>query len=181
DVEFNAPDGFMARFDDEYQKGIVAKIVVFVEIIIPAKIFYRPFDLPSHPLNKKKCAEYPENFEKDFSDYLIKCSDGYSMPSLKMVLNVSSKFMRDHFKESKENEFFCEHKIDVVKPVILYLHSLCFKIPKSFDIDYAQRLLKAIDFFEPEHKSGIRKSIHKSLCQKFAEVHVRFLPNFINF
>uniref|UniRef100_A0A914P9T5 Uncharacterized protein n=1 Tax=Panagrolaimus davidi TaxID=227884 RepID=A0A914P9T5_9BILA len=85
-----------------------------------------------------------------------------------MVLNVSSKFMKKHFKESKENELIVEHKIDVVKHVILYLHSLCFKMPKFYDLDFADRLLKAIDSFEPEHRSSIKDSIHKSLCQKFA-------------
>uniref|UniRef100_A0A914PFT4 BTB domain-containing protein n=1 Tax=Panagrolaimus davidi TaxID=227884 RepID=A0A914PFT4_9BILA len=170
----------MARFNDEYQKGKVAKIVIFVEVILPAKFFYRSFDLLLHPLNKKICAEYPENFEEDFrfeflkdSDYTIKCPDG-AVPALKMVLNASSKFMHNHFKESKENEFICEHKIDVIKPVILYLHSLCFKMPKSYNLDFVERLLKTIDFFDPEHKSDIKNPIHKSLCQKFAEE----TPNF---
>uniref|UniRef100_A0AC35G7N4 Uncharacterized protein n=1 Tax=Panagrolaimus sp. PS1159 TaxID=55785 RepID=A0AC35G7N4_9BILA len=88
--------------------GAVAKIVILIALSFSTQVFFRPFDLPSHPFNKKKCAEYPENFEKDFrfeflkdSDYLIKCSDGHSMPALKMVLNVSSKFMHTHFKESK--------------------------------------------------------------------------------
>uniref|UniRef100_A0AC35FKU8 Uncharacterized protein n=1 Tax=Panagrolaimus sp. PS1159 TaxID=55785 RepID=A0AC35FKU8_9BILA len=86
-----------------------------------------------------------------------------------MVLNVSSEFMRDHFKESKENEFICEHKIDVIKPVILYLHSLCFEMPKTYDIDFVDRLLKAIDLFDPVHKRQIMQSIHLSLCRKFVE------------
>uniref|UniRef100_A0A914Q8S7 Uncharacterized protein n=1 Tax=Panagrolaimus davidi TaxID=227884 RepID=A0A914Q8S7_9BILA len=103
-------------------------------------------------------------------DYSIKCSDGYSMPALKMVLNVSSYFMHNHFTESKENEFICEHKIDVIKPVILYLHSLCFKMPKSYNLDFVDRLLDAIDFFSPEHRDEIENVIEHSLCNKFVEV-----------
>uniref|UniRef100_A0A914R185 Uncharacterized protein n=1 Tax=Panagrolaimus davidi TaxID=227884 RepID=A0A914R185_9BILA len=172
--KFKTPDGFLTKFHDEFVNGKVAEVVFLVEIIIPAMTFYRPFDLYKFFRNK-----YPENLETDFrfefmkeSDYSIKCSDGYLVPALKMVLNVSSKFMHNHFKESKENELIVEHKIDVVKPIILYLHSLCFKMPKCYDLDFVDRLLKAVDFFEPEHRSadrsGIKDSIHKSLCQKFA-------------
>uniref|UniRef100_A0A914QBW1 BTB domain-containing protein n=1 Tax=Panagrolaimus davidi TaxID=227884 RepID=A0A914QBW1_9BILA len=103
------------------------------------------------------------------NDYSIKCSDGYSMPAVGMVLNFSSEFMRKHLKESKENEFICEHKIDVIKPIIIYLHSLCFRMPKSFDIDFVDRLLDAIDFFDPEQRDEIEKVIEESLCNKFVE------------
>uniref|UniRef100_A0A914QAV8 Uncharacterized protein n=1 Tax=Panagrolaimus davidi TaxID=227884 RepID=A0A914QAV8_9BILA len=91
-----------------------------------------------------------------------------------MVLNVSSEFMRDHFKESKENEFICEHKIDVVKPIIIFLHSLCFQMPKTYDLDFADRLLKAIDFFEPVQKEQIYEFIDLSLSDKFCKESVNF-------
>uniref|UniRef100_A0A914QCI8 Uncharacterized protein n=1 Tax=Panagrolaimus davidi TaxID=227884 RepID=A0A914QCI8_9BILA len=91
-----------------------------------------------------------------------------------MVLNVSSEFMRDHFKESKENELIVEHKIDVVKPIIIFLHSLCFQMPKSHDLDFADRLLKAIDFFEPEQKEKMDDIISSSLCDKFCNESVNF-------
>uniref|UniRef100_A0AC35F5R7 Uncharacterized protein n=1 Tax=Panagrolaimus sp. PS1159 TaxID=55785 RepID=A0AC35F5R7_9BILA len=182
DVEFNTPEGFLTKFNDEFQKGKVAKIVIFVEVILSSKTFFYPFDHPLHYFYEKVCEEYPEDWENDFRyeflkdcDYLIKCSDGYSMPALKMVLNVSSKFMHNHFKESKENEFICEHKIDVIKPVILYLHSLCFEMPKFYDLDFARRLLKAIDFFDPENKFDIKKSIQQSLCQKLAKEPSNFV------
>uniref|UniRef100_A0A914PFX3 Uncharacterized protein n=1 Tax=Panagrolaimus davidi TaxID=227884 RepID=A0A914PFX3_9BILA len=101
------------------------------------------------------------------ADYTIKCPNDYSMPAVGM--DYSSEFMHNHFKESKENEFLCEHKIDVIKPIIIYIHSLCFQMPKTYDLDFVDRLLKAIDFFELENDSDIKESIHKSVCQKFVE------------
>uniref|UniRef100_A0AC35EZV6 BTB domain-containing protein n=1 Tax=Panagrolaimus sp. PS1159 TaxID=55785 RepID=A0AC35EZV6_9BILA len=79
-------------------------------------------------------------FVNHSSDYTIKCLDG-KMPASKCVLNVTSGFMEKHFKDSKSNELIVEHKIDVIEPLILYLHSKCFEMPKAFDFDYAQRLL----------------------------------------
>uniref|UniRef100_A0A914PDN6 BTB domain-containing protein n=1 Tax=Panagrolaimus davidi TaxID=227884 RepID=A0A914PDN6_9BILA len=178
-AEYCTPNGFLTKFNNAYQKREIAKMVIFVELILPAEIFLRPFDLPMPFLNEDM--EYPEDIENDFkfeflkdSDYSIRCSDGYSMPALKMVLNVSSKFMKKHFKELTENELIVEHKIDVVKPIIIYIHSLCFKMPKSFDIDFADRLLKAIDFFEPEQKEKMDDIINSSLCDKFCKESVNF-------
>uniref|UniRef100_A0AC35G6I7 Uncharacterized protein n=1 Tax=Panagrolaimus sp. PS1159 TaxID=55785 RepID=A0AC35G6I7_9BILA len=42
-------------------------------------------------------------------------------------------------------------------------------MPKTCDLDFVDRLLKAIDFFVLENEFDIKESIHKSLCQKFAE------------
>uniref|UniRef100_A0A914R5R7 BTB domain-containing protein n=1 Tax=Panagrolaimus davidi TaxID=227884 RepID=A0A914R5R7_9BILA len=179
---FFTPDGFMDELKDARKTGAVAKIVIIIALLLPTKIFFRPFDLPLHPLNKIICEEYPIDLEKDFrfeflndSDLSIKCPDG-TVPALKMVLNVSSKFMKKHFKESKENEFVCEHKIDVVKPLIIYLHSLCFQMSKTYDLDFVDRLLKAADFFDPVKKRQIFQSIHQSLCRKFVEELPDFEP-----
>uniref|UniRef100_A0A914R0M4 BTB domain-containing protein n=1 Tax=Panagrolaimus davidi TaxID=227884 RepID=A0A914R0M4_9BILA len=173
-VNFKSPEGFLAKFSDAFQRGKVAKIVVFVELKIPLKHFFRPFDLRLNYFKRKISGEYPENWENDYrfeflkdGDYSIKCSDGHSMPALKMVLNVSSNFIRDHFAELTENELIVGHKIDVIKPVILYLHSLCFQMPKSYNLDFVDRLLEAIDFFNPEHRDEIEKVIEHSLCNKF--------------
>uniref|UniRef100_A0A914PBU6 BTB domain-containing protein n=1 Tax=Panagrolaimus davidi TaxID=227884 RepID=A0A914PBU6_9BILA len=187
-IIFFTPDGFMDELKDACKTGAVepntmpSKIVIIIALLLPTKIFFRPFDLPLHPLNKKICEKYPIDLEKDFrfeflndSDFSIKCPDG-TVPALKMVLNVSSKFMHNHFKESKENEFVCEHRIDVVKPIIIYLHSLCFQMPKTYDLDFVDRLLKAIDFFDHVNNRQIFQSIELSLCQKFVEEVPDFEP-----
>uniref|UniRef100_A0A914QEP5 BTB domain-containing protein n=1 Tax=Panagrolaimus davidi TaxID=227884 RepID=A0A914QEP5_9BILA len=170
------PHGFLTRFYNAFQNRTALKAVIFFEITTSEKLFNRPFEHPLHPLNKKTCEEYPKAMENDFrfeflknSDYTIKCPDDYSMQAIGMVLNFSSEFMRKHFKESKENEFICEHRIDVIKPIIIYIHSLCFQMPKTYDLDFVDRLLEAIHFFELENESDIKKSIHKSICQKLVE------------
>uniref|UniRef100_A0AC35FNZ3 BTB domain-containing protein n=1 Tax=Panagrolaimus sp. PS1159 TaxID=55785 RepID=A0AC35FNZ3_9BILA len=180
-TKFETPEGFWTNFNDEFVKGNVAKLVTFVELILPAKIFCQPFDLPLHPLNMEHCNGYPEDIKKDFrfkflmdSDFTIKCPNDYSMPASKMALNLTSNFMRQYFEESKENEIIVEHEIDVVKAVIFYLHSLSFKMPKTYNLDFAERLLKAIDFFDHENKDDIKSCIEQSLGQKLAEDHVNF-------
>uniref|UniRef100_A0A914QS18 BTB domain-containing protein n=1 Tax=Panagrolaimus davidi TaxID=227884 RepID=A0A914QS18_9BILA len=171
---FGTPDGFMDELKGVCKTTAVGKVVIVVELLLPLKIFFRPFDHPLHPLNKEICAKYPENMQKDFtfeflndSDFSIKCPNDYSIPASKMLLNLTSKFMRKHFKKSKENELVVEHKIDVVKPIIYYLHSACFEIPKSYDLDFADRILKAIDFFVPVQERQIMQTIELSFCQKF--------------
>uniref|UniRef100_A0A914R0B1 BTB domain-containing protein n=1 Tax=Panagrolaimus davidi TaxID=227884 RepID=A0A914R0B1_9BILA len=105
------------------------------------------------------------------SDYSIKCPDG-SIPCRRIVLNLTSKLMRRHFAETKDVEMVVEHSMDVVKLVFTFLHSLCFKMPKFYDLDFAKRLLKVVDFFEPEQITNITSSIHQSLCKKFvSEIH----------
>uniref|UniRef100_A0AC35FFL5 Uncharacterized protein n=1 Tax=Panagrolaimus sp. PS1159 TaxID=55785 RepID=A0AC35FFL5_9BILA len=42
-------------------------------------------------------------------------------------------------------------------------------MPKTYDLDFVDHLLKAIDFFELENEFDIKESIHKSICQKFVE------------
>uniref|UniRef100_A0A914P4F1 BTB domain-containing protein n=1 Tax=Panagrolaimus davidi TaxID=227884 RepID=A0A914P4F1_9BILA len=173
---FYTPDGFMTRFYNDFQNGTALKAVIFFEITLSEKIFSRPFEHPLHVLYQNFCAKYPEDMENDFTfefmkdgDYTIKCPNDYAMLAVGMVLNFSSEFMRKHFKESKENEFLCEHKIDVIKPIIIYIHSLCFQMPKTYDIDFVDRLLKAVDFFVLENEFDIKESIHKSICQKLVE------------
>uniref|UniRef100_A0A914PZF7 BTB domain-containing protein n=1 Tax=Panagrolaimus davidi TaxID=227884 RepID=A0A914PZF7_9BILA len=173
---FYTPEEFMTRFHNAFQNGTALKGVIFFEITLSEKTFNRPFEHPLHRLYKNFCAEYPENMENDFrfefmkdGDYTIKCPDNYAMVAVGMVLNFSSEFMRKHLKESKENEFVCEHRIDVIKPIIIYIHSLCFQMPKTYDLDFVDRLLEAMDFFELENEFDIKESIHKSLCQKLVE------------
>uniref|UniRef100_A0A914PXY5 BTB domain-containing protein n=1 Tax=Panagrolaimus davidi TaxID=227884 RepID=A0A914PXY5_9BILA len=178
---FITPDGFMTRFRDAKAERRIKKIVVFVEIILPTKFFNAPFKYLS-PF-KQLCHKYPTNMEKDFrfaflkkSDYSIKCLDG-KMPALKCVLNVTSRFMEKHFAETKDIELIVEHRIDVINLLIFYLHSGCFEMPKSFDFDFVERLLKAIDYFElvPQtmFRSSMRgiltSSMQDSLCKKFVE------------
>uniref|UniRef100_A0AC35GDZ6 Uncharacterized protein n=1 Tax=Panagrolaimus sp. PS1159 TaxID=55785 RepID=A0AC35GDZ6_9BILA len=70
---------------------------------------------------------------------------------------------------------FLKQRIDVIKPLILYLHSKCFEMPKSFDLDYAERLFKVIDYFELvqenplSHLDLFTLTIHEGLCKKFVE------------
>uniref|UniRef100_A0AC35FD90 Uncharacterized protein n=1 Tax=Panagrolaimus sp. PS1159 TaxID=55785 RepID=A0AC35FD90_9BILA len=73
------------------------------------------------------------------------------MPALKWGLNVTSGCMKKHFKDSKSNELIVEHRIDVIEPLILYLHS------------------KSIDYFKLVHEKQLTKSIHEALCNKFIE------------
>uniref|UniRef100_A0A914RDU5 MATH domain-containing protein n=1 Tax=Panagrolaimus davidi TaxID=227884 RepID=A0A914RDU5_9BILA len=168
------PNEFMTKLKDAFQKEQFAKIVIFVELQIPSKYFLPPFG------RKKCCIEYPANFENDFKfgflkyiDYSIKCPDD-SVPALKIVLNQSSKFMEKHFMESKESELTVEHGIDVVKPIIYFLHSSYFQMPKSYNLDYVDRLMEALGFFEPVHERSAILSIQESLCQNFAKEPLNF-------
>uniref|UniRef100_A0A914Q4R6 Uncharacterized protein n=1 Tax=Panagrolaimus davidi TaxID=227884 RepID=A0A914Q4R6_9BILA len=171
DVNFQTPDGFMTKFRDAKEERRIKKIVVYVEIIFPTEYCYRPFK----DLSSQLCDEYPPNMEDDFrfaflkqSDYTIKCPDG-EMPAIKWGLNVSSAFMKNHFKDSKSNVLIVEHRIDVIQPIIRYLHSLTFEMPKSFTLDFAQRLLNAIEYFKPVNEKQLTRSIHYALCKKFVE------------
>uniref|UniRef100_A0A914QHZ9 Uncharacterized protein n=1 Tax=Panagrolaimus davidi TaxID=227884 RepID=A0A914QHZ9_9BILA len=69
---FNSPEGFMAKFCDAFQKGKVAKIVVFVELKILSKHFFRPFDLRLNYFKRKISGEYPENWENDYRFEFLK-------------------------------------------------------------------------------------------------------------
>uniref|UniRef100_A0AC35GZB4 Uncharacterized protein n=1 Tax=Panagrolaimus sp. PS1159 TaxID=55785 RepID=A0AC35GZB4_9BILA len=60
------PNGFMTKFDDEFQNDKAAKFVIFVELIIPLKYFVPPFG------RRKCCIEYPANFENNFKFAFLK-------------------------------------------------------------------------------------------------------------
>uniref|UniRef100_A0A914QT45 Uncharacterized protein n=1 Tax=Panagrolaimus davidi TaxID=227884 RepID=A0A914QT45_9BILA len=170
------PDEFLKKFRDDYEKGKVGKINVVIELILPSMYFYRPFDIIFDRLEYPD--EYPEEMESDFrfkfledGDYSITCPNNSSIQCRRSALNLTSKFMQKHFAETKDTELVVEHSIDVVKPIIYYLHSACFEMPKSYNLDFADRLLKAVDFFDPKskYKSDITESIQKSLCRKLVE------------
>uniref|UniRef100_A0AC35G5W2 Uncharacterized protein n=1 Tax=Panagrolaimus sp. PS1159 TaxID=55785 RepID=A0AC35G5W2_9BILA len=196
---FKTPEGYMIKIMEAVNKKIIRRMVIFVELHLPTKYFYRPFEKPTSYLLGSFCDEYPEDMTKDCrfgfmnkSDFSIKCPDG-SIPCRRIVLNLTSKLMRRHFAETKDIamvvedsldvlmrrhfaetkdvEMVVEDSIDVVKPVVTFLHSLCFKMPKFYDLDFAKRLLKAVDLFEPEQISNITSSIHhhfaKNLFLKF--------------
>uniref|UniRef100_A0A914R9C5 Uncharacterized protein n=1 Tax=Panagrolaimus davidi TaxID=227884 RepID=A0A914R9C5_9BILA len=175
---FKTPEGYMAKIMDAINKKTIRRMVIFIELHLPTKYFYRPFEKPTSYLLRSFCDEYPEDMTKDCrfgfmnkSDYSIKCPDG-SISCRRIVLNLTSKLMRKHFAETKDTEMVVEHSIDVIKPVVTFLHSLCFQMPKFYDLDFAKRLLKAVDFFEPEQITNIQSSIHQSLCKKFvSEIH----------
>uniref|UniRef100_A0A914QB25 MATH domain-containing protein n=1 Tax=Panagrolaimus davidi TaxID=227884 RepID=A0A914QB25_9BILA len=66
DEEYRTPDGFLTKFNNAYQKREIAKMVIFVELILHAKTFLCPFDLRLNFLYGDVCMEYPEDIENDF-------------------------------------------------------------------------------------------------------------------
>ena len=85
-------------------------------------------------------------------------------------LSLSSKYFRNLIPTFQGNGIAVPHFLDVVKPIIMCLHSLCFEIPESYDLEYIYRLLKAINFFLPLNKNDIMVRIQHALCRKLADV-----------
>uniref|UniRef100_A0A914Y1H5 Uncharacterized protein n=1 Tax=Panagrolaimus superbus TaxID=310955 RepID=A0A914Y1H5_9BILA len=73
---FKTPDGAMTKFAEAYVQKKLTKIIVFIELLLPAKFFYRPFERNSMFLKHKHCFDFPDNFEDDFRfDFLNKRKD----------------------------------------------------------------------------------------------------------
>ena len=88
-----------------------------------------------------------------------------------MILYNLSKCLPEFSLESSEiHELQVEHLIDVVKPIIWFLHSQCFELPENYDLDYIKRLLNAISFFDPICVRQLYDIINPSLCHKFVNV-----------
>uniref|UniRef100_A0AC35GXB8 Uncharacterized protein n=1 Tax=Panagrolaimus sp. PS1159 TaxID=55785 RepID=A0AC35GXB8_9BILA len=170
---FKTADGEMAKFSEAVGDKKVSKIAVFIELWLPSRLFYRPFERSSLFLGETHCFDIPDDVEHDFrftfltaNDFAIRCPDG-EMPCSS---HLSSKYMRNHLMgKTRSDEFLTEHLMDVVKPIVIFLHSLCFKMPETYDLNYAKRLLKAIKFFNPQEKYKITATIHQSLCKKFVQ------------
>ena len=109
-------------------------------------------------------------------DFLIKCPDE-SIQASRQSLYISSHYFRNLLPTFQSHELAVRHSIDVVKPIIYYLHSLCFETPKFEDIGYIRRLITAICFFLPVNKNDIMVIIQRSLCQKLVDVryHIRYI------
>uniref|UniRef100_A0AC34FD48 BTB domain-containing protein n=1 Tax=Panagrolaimus sp. ES5 TaxID=591445 RepID=A0AC34FD48_9BILA len=135
-------------------------------------------------------------------DFVIKCPDG-TVPASKQVLYVSSsaKFrsvmdeLDDKFTDLdrinpaslsismekqrifKSDELTVPHSTDVVKPIIVFLHTYRFEMPKFYDLNYIPRLFEVIEFFKGDRiyllESSIKillcNSIEESLCVKLVE------------
>uniref|UniRef100_A0A914Q023 BTB domain-containing protein n=1 Tax=Panagrolaimus davidi TaxID=227884 RepID=A0A914Q023_9BILA len=173
---FKTADGKMAKFSEAVRDKKVTKIAVFIELLLPSRLFYRPFEKSPLFLGQTHCFDIPEDPEYDFrftfltaDNFTIRCPDG-EMPCSSTSLFLSSKYMRNELMgKTKSDEFITEHLMDVVKPIVIFLHTLCFKMPETYDLDFVKRLLKAVKFFNPQEKYRITATVHQSLCKKFVQ------------
>uniref|UniRef100_A0AC34GG94 BTB domain-containing protein n=1 Tax=Panagrolaimus sp. ES5 TaxID=591445 RepID=A0AC34GG94_9BILA len=159
---FKSPDGAMTKFAKAIAKKKIAKIVVFIELLLPAKFFYRPFERRVTFMIQKHCFDIPKNIDNDFrfdflkrGDFSINCPDGI-MPCNRMALYLSSKFMKKYLTDFKEVQYDTVHFMDVVEPVITFLHSSCFEMPETYDLNFAKRLLEVINIFNPQESYKIK-------------------------
>jgi hypothetical protein len=155
-----------------------SKIAICFEVLLPIASFLHP------PLDGSRFSSppipdpYPQNFEDDvLFDFMKKgdckmiCSDG-SLKAEQRQIYLTSQFFREQMKNTREKEYYVDYSMDVMKPILIYLHSLCFEMPNVYDLEYAEQLLDAITFFEPIYFNGLELFIQKSLCNKFCtEVH----------
>uniref|UniRef100_A0AC34F518 Uncharacterized protein n=1 Tax=Panagrolaimus sp. ES5 TaxID=591445 RepID=A0AC34F518_9BILA len=171
---FSTPRGYMSRFAEAFTETKVSRIVMSIELHLPVKYFYYPFERPSNEIwSRNCCAEYPEYIKNGGnlaffgeSDYLIKCLDG-SVPARKLTLNTFCSLNVKNFM--KTDALIVEHSIDVMKPLIIFLHTLCFEMPESYDLEYVKRLFKLLESFKPEKRLMLDNTIEKSLCLKFVK------------
>uniref|UniRef100_A0AC34EZC6 BTB domain-containing protein n=1 Tax=Panagrolaimus sp. ES5 TaxID=591445 RepID=A0AC34EZC6_9BILA len=179
---FQTPDGYMSKFVEAVNSKKISKLVLFIEIHIPAKYFYhhRGFeDLERKSkieINDKIPDDCENNLRFEFmknSDFTFECLDG-TLPAQRVVLFTSSFTMRNHLLACRQNGGKVKYTVAVLKPIITFLHSLCIQLPESYDLEYAKNLLHAVNFFDPIRKTDLIEKLNELLCQKFAKENHNF-------
>uniref|UniRef100_A0AC34FLY3 Uncharacterized protein n=1 Tax=Panagrolaimus sp. ES5 TaxID=591445 RepID=A0AC34FLY3_9BILA len=177
-ITFHTPEGFMSRFVEAMEKRNLSKIVLFIEFHLPLKNFYQPSSERESLWDDEKEKEYdeiPNNFENDArlefmnkSDYTFECLDG-TVAAQQVILFTSSATMRKQLLSHSQNEGIVKYTVAVVKPIIVFFHSLWFKLPETYDLEYANQILSAMEFFVPFRKDVLREKLSKSICHQFAK------------
>uniref|UniRef100_A0AC34EZC3 Uncharacterized protein n=1 Tax=Panagrolaimus sp. ES5 TaxID=591445 RepID=A0AC34EZC3_9BILA len=174
---FQTPDGYMSKFVEGLNNKKFSKCVIFIELHLPAKYFYQPWFKRERFFENEIDISYqiPDDYENDYrfqfmktGDYAFECLDG-TVLAYRVILFSSSSTMRKQLLSPFHYPVGTVlYTVDVIKPIINYFHSLCFKLPESFTFEYANRLFHAINFFEPIRKNSMLKKVQETLCQKFA-------------
>uniref|UniRef100_A0AC34F8W0 BTB domain-containing protein n=1 Tax=Panagrolaimus sp. ES5 TaxID=591445 RepID=A0AC34F8W0_9BILA len=175
---FRTPEGYMTRFIEGMNNNKFKKCVISVELHLPMKYFcqasfkrsYTDFD--DNQISDKFPMDYENDFRFEFlrnGDYTFECLDGI-VPAHRNILFSSSSTMKKQLSSPFHHTFgTVMFTVDVIKPIIIFLHSHCFKLPESFNFDYIFRLLKAIEFFEPVQKWDMITKIGEILGEKFVK------------
>uniref|UniRef100_A0AC34GWF0 Uncharacterized protein n=1 Tax=Panagrolaimus sp. ES5 TaxID=591445 RepID=A0AC34GWF0_9BILA len=174
-TKFQTPEGYMAKFIEGMKNKKFSKCVVSIELDLPAINFYEP-SFKKRSIKSNISDEYPVDYENDFrfeflknGDYTFECLDG-TLKAYRDMLFSLSKTMKKQLSSPRHYPVgIVKYTVAVIKPIITYFHSLCFKLPDSYDFDYIESLLNAIEFFEPLGKRDMIRKVHELVCQKFAK------------
>uniref|UniRef100_A0AC34G5E5 BTB domain-containing protein n=1 Tax=Panagrolaimus sp. ES5 TaxID=591445 RepID=A0AC34G5E5_9BILA len=176
--KFSTPEGYMAKFIEAANNKKFSKCVIFIELHLPTTYFYEPtYERELHPDISNIIDELPDDYENDFrfeflknGDYTFECLDG-TVLAQRIVLFLSSETMKNQLSSQFHHSVgIVKYTVDVIKPIITFFHSLCFKLPDSFNLDYIDRLLSAIEFFEPHQKGEMIKQIKEVISEKLVKV-----------
>uniref|UniRef100_A0AC34FAI7 Uncharacterized protein n=1 Tax=Panagrolaimus sp. ES5 TaxID=591445 RepID=A0AC34FAI7_9BILA len=175
---FQTPKGYMTRFIEAANNKKFSKCVISIEVHLPIKYFLQPsFKRDIFGSENEISDKLPDDYENDFrfeflknSDYLFECLDG-TVPARRRVLFISSDTMRKQLSSPSHYPVgTVKYTVAVVKPIMIYFHSECFKLPESFNFEYIDRLLHAIEFFEPSlQKEAMITKVEEVLCEKFVK------------
>uniref|UniRef100_A0AC34F6L6 MATH domain-containing protein n=1 Tax=Panagrolaimus sp. ES5 TaxID=591445 RepID=A0AC34F6L6_9BILA len=175
--DFCTPDGYMARFIEAANNKKFSKCVISVELHLPIKYFFQPyFKREFHVTEEKITDNFPDNYENDFrfeflkkGDYTFECLDG-TVLAYRDILFLSSETMKKQLIRRHHYPVgIVKYTVDVIQPIITFFHSLCFKLPDSFNFDYILRLLSAIEFFKPVQKWDMIRKVKEVLGEKFVK------------
>uniref|UniRef100_A0AC34FR45 Uncharacterized protein n=1 Tax=Panagrolaimus sp. ES5 TaxID=591445 RepID=A0AC34FR45_9BILA len=176
---FEAPEGYMTRFMEAANNNRFSKCLIFVELHLPIKYFNRPSLIKYFFGYEDKIEisdKLPDDIENDFKfdflkngDYSFECLDG-TVRAQRIALFLSSATMTKQLSSPFHYPVGTVlYTVAVIKPIIIFLHSYCFKLPDSFTLDYIDQLLSAIEFFEPSRKRAMKKIVEERLSDKFAK------------
>uniref|UniRef100_A0AC34FZ20 Uncharacterized protein n=1 Tax=Panagrolaimus sp. ES5 TaxID=591445 RepID=A0AC34FZ20_9BILA len=176
---FETPEGYMARFIEAANNNRFLKCLIFVELHLPIKYFNQPSLIKKFIGYEDEIEisdKIPDDIENEFKfeflkngDYTFECLDG-TVRAQRIVLFLSSRTMR---KELSSQSHYpvgtILYTVDVIKPILIFFHAYCFKLPDSFTLDYIDQFLKAIEFFEPSRKRAMKNIVEERLREKFAK------------
>uniref|UniRef100_A0AC34FG91 Uncharacterized protein n=1 Tax=Panagrolaimus sp. ES5 TaxID=591445 RepID=A0AC34FG91_9BILA len=176
DEKFQTPDGYMARFIEAANNKKFSKCVIFIELHLPLKYFYQPYFKRIYTYQSGIIDKFPDDYENDFrfefltnGDYTFECLDG-TVLAQRIALFTSSDTMEKQLSSPRHYPVgIVKYTVDVVKPIMIFFHSHYLKLPESFDLEYIDRLLHAIEFFKSYRKLDMIKKVEEVLCEKFAK------------
>uniref|UniRef100_A0A7E4V6N9 BTB domain-containing protein n=1 Tax=Panagrellus redivivus TaxID=6233 RepID=A0A7E4V6N9_PANRE len=176
-LRFRTPmtENFFDRFASTYKTKPGYKIHVNIELCLDIKYFIKGYESTTIFLNRFM-KPFPVDVDSHFlfsflknHNFTINCADGVQVYADKRSIYLTSAYFRNMEDFDKLSEINTHFTSDVVRPVIWYLHSLCFELPKDCTLEYVRKVMRYVEIVNPANKLDIQACIHRSLCLKAAQ------------